>query len=369
MATDMVGKLDCPSDKQVFADALNVKGWAHSEADGDIDISIFIDGELAKSGAREFPRYDVYQQYLSEAAYLSGFIARIGIADLCYGQHTLEVVARNGNGSHSIGKVDFYREPKNKTEKNFLSKLFSRKEQDRAPLLGGAGSVMRGQRKVAENLVRRFIELGRLKENDRILDVGCGVGRVALPLTQYIGPAGMYVGTDNVRESIEYARAHISPRFPNFQFQHSDVRSDVYNPGGKFKASEYRFDLDDDSFDFVFLTSVFTHMKLDGVKNYLSEVARVLSEGGRCFITYFILNGTTVGQINSGASRRTFRHEFDGYFSDVGHFPERAIAYQESVLRKLYGAVGLTIEEPIYLGSWSGLKGFAGQDIIVALKQ
>ena len=46
----------------------------------------------------------------------------------------------------------------------------------------------------------------------------------------------------------------------------------------------------DNSFDLVFLTSVFTHMFAGDVENYLSEISRVLKPGGKCLITWFLLD-------------------------------------------------------------------------------
>ena len=62
------------------------------------------------------------------------------------------------------------------------------------------------------------------------------------------------------------------------------------NPKGRFRASECRFPWDDESFDFVLLTSVFTHMLPADREHYLSEIARVMSRGAKCVITHFILD-------------------------------------------------------------------------------
>ena len=63
-----------------------------------------------------------------------------------------------------------------------------------------------------------------------------------------------------------------------------------YRPKAKFTASNYKFPYEDNFFDFVILQSVFTHMVLDDMKNYLHEISRVLKKGGRSYISYFILN-------------------------------------------------------------------------------
>jgi len=38
--------------------------------------------------------------------------------------------------------------------------------------------------------LRHFIGIGGLEPNERVLDVGCGIGRMAIPLTRYLGAEG-----------------------------------------------------------------------------------------------------------------------------------------------------------------------------------
>lgn len=80
---------------------------------------------------------------------------------------------------------------------------------------------------------------------------------------------------------------NITPKYPNFNFQLADIYNKMYNPQGKYKASDYKFPYANETFDFVFLTSVFTHLLPQDMERYLSEIARVLKKNGRCFITFF----------------------------------------------------------------------------------
>lgn len=44
-----------------------------------------------------------------------------------------------------------------------------------------------------------FVHIGGLKPNHRVLDIGCGIGRMAVPLTQFLDPkTGTYEGVDPV---------------------------------------------------------------------------------------------------------------------------------------------------------------------------
>ena len=97
-------------------------------------------------------------------------------------------------------------------------------------------------------------------------------------------------GIDIAKAGIEWCADKITPRLPNFRFQLIDVYNKHYNQQGACPASQYRFPFEDNTFSFVMLGSVFTHMLPDDLSNYLSEVYRVLEKGGRCLISYFLLN-------------------------------------------------------------------------------
>src|SRR5688572_22585232 len=114
-------------------------------------------------------------------------------------------------------------------------------------------------KQMGEKWRQTLIQFGGLQPHHRVLDVGCGVGRMAVGLTDYLTPPGSYDGFDTVPEGIEWCQRQITPRFPHFRFRHADVYNEHYNARGRFTASEYKFPYADDSFDFVFLASVFTH--------------------------------------------------------------------------------------------------------------
>ncbi|MBD0361051.1 MAG: class I SAM-dependent methyltransferase, partial [Nitrososphaeraceae archaeon] len=123
---------------------------------------------------------------------------------------------------------------------------------------------------IGRDLLHSLIEIAGLKPNERVLDVGCGIGRVAIPLTYYMKGNGCYEGFDIVPHEIKWCKKNITSRYSNFHFQLADIYNGVYNPAGKYKASNYKFPYKDESFDFVFLTSVFTHMLTEDMENYLS---------------------------------------------------------------------------------------------------
>ena len=132
---------------------------------------------------------------------------------------------------------------------------------------------------------------------------------MALPLTRYLSPQGEYYGFDPTVESVRWCTEHITRRYPNFHFELVDLHNEFYSPSGKYRPEDFKFPYEDNSFDFVFLTSVFTHLFPDALRNYFSEVSRVLRSGGRSFITYFLLNPDSVALTDAGKSSLNFVHQ------------------------------------------------------------
>jgi SAM-dependent methyltransferase len=235
----------------------------------------------------------------------------------------------------------------------------------RSAIFVGAGDFV----KIGQEFKNYFIELANLQPSYRVLDVGCGIGRMAIPLTNYLSKEGEYWGFDIVKKGIEWCQSRISPKFSNFHFQHSDVYNKHYNPNGKVQAQNFQFPFDDESFDFVFLTSVFTHMLPSDLENYLSEISRVLKTEGKCLITFFILNEESENLVCSGRSTLDFLYKIQDCLTISENDPEAAIAYREEFVLRLFKKYGLKIVQPIHYGYWCKRDTFLTyQDMIIATK-
>ncbi len=225
-------------------------------------------------------------------------------------------------------------------------------------------------KKTGEEFLRHFVEIGGLKKNDCVLDVGCGIGRMAIPLTGYLSSEGSYEGFDIVAKGINWCTKRITSKFPNFKFQLADVSNPRYHTKGKQKSSAYRFPYEDQSFDFVCLTSVFTHMLPNDVENYLFQISRVLKPNGKCFVTFFLLNPESLSLIDKKRSRFDFKYSYGDCRIEHEDMPENVVSYTEILVRNLYEKNQLMIIEPIHFGSWCGRENFVSfQDIIVATKK
>lgn len=221
-------------------------------------------------------------------------------------------------------------------------------------------------RTVGQEFFRYFTTFGELTPKDRVLEIGCGTGRMALPLTRYLD-GGTYDGFDIAKPAISWCRYVYGRRYSHFHFHYADIRSDLYNRRGREQAETFQLPFPDNAFDFVFLTSVFTHMLPHAVQNYLAEIRRVMKPGGRCLITFFLITPESEHLMQTGGADIEFTGTENVYYVADPEHVEAAVAYPEEVVRDYFRQHGLQIAEPIRYGSWCGRKdGLSFQDIVLA---
>lgn len=187
---------------------------------------------------------------------------------------------------------------------------------------------------IGRDTVGWMIDYEGLKPMHSFLDVGCGIGRMAIPLAEYL-QKGKYHGFDISSWKVAYCRRTVGRKRPDFAFHHADVFNKYYNSRGRTPASEYQFPWGDESFDFVLLTSVFTHMLPADMEHYLSEIARVLRPGGKCVVSYFLSDS------KKGPPYHSVSEVCE--IADV-EFPEHGVIYLEGFVTELYEEHGLQIE-------------------------
>jgi SAM-dependent methyltransferase len=220
---------------------------------------------------------------------------------------------------------------------------------------------------IGEEFALIFRDTAGLGPTDRVLDTGCGIGRMAVPLTRVLEPPGRYDGFDIVDLGIRWCQEEITSRYPHFRFHHVDLFNPAYNPGGTIDPERYRFPFPDQHFDFVIATSVFTHLRPAAMAHYAAEITRVLVDGGRAVLTYCVQNAEALQLTEAGRSHLDFRYRRRGYWTINARLPEDCVAYAEDRVRQVWAANGC--DATIHWGQWCGReRGLTYQDVVVIRK-
>jgi SAM-dependent methyltransferase len=218
---------------------------------------------------------------------------------------------------------------------------------------------------------------GRLAADSRVLEIGCGLGRIAFPLRYVLSDSGSYDGFEICRHKVEFLERTFHRAYPRFHFTWADIHNTYYNPNGKIPGAEYQFPYPDNQFNVVFAASVFTHMLPDAVARYFCESARVLKPNGRCVFSFFLLDQYRPGQPRPLAFAQpafNFDHQHgdqsqDFAVAEPGN-PEQMIAYRLRLIERMACKAKLDFAQPPLPGFWSGSTSnwISTQDLVILSK-
>ncbi len=215
----------------------------------------------------------------------------------------------------------------------------------------------------------RFRDAVQLEPDAHVLDLGCGAGRLAIPICGYLTGRGRYTGFDIAETALAFARRVTQGRCA-IAFHHADLSNPEYRKTGA-DAGSYRFPADNASVDAALATSLFSHLRPADTQAYLKETARVLKPGGRLVMTAFIVTAQDRSALDAGTPRLALQR-LDGvsFAADPRH-PERAIGFDEAAFLSWVDNAGLAVEGEIVRGDWREREPTGGefQDRIVLARR
>ena len=218
------------------------------------------------------------------------------------------------------------------------------------------------------NNLKKFVGI---YEDHNILEIGCGIGRDAIPLTKIISNKGAYLGIDIIKPSIDFCTINIKSKYPNFDFIHFDIKDQLHNPNGIRKTVDIRLPIPDRSIDRVIGWSVFTHLYATDIQHYLNEISRVLKPNGLAYLTVFIVDEAIL-HVARKESRTIYNLKFEHKLTEDCYInnqqcPLGAVAYTRDSLFRMIKAAGLELQRDFLRGSWSGFysEPQEGQDAMV----
>ena len=215
--------------------------------------------------------------------------------------------------------------------------------------------------RVGDEMVARIGSVIDLAKCSRVIDIGCGYGRISAGFIRSTQFNGRYDGFDLLQPHVAWCAEHLGSE--RAAFHYLPIYSERYNPTGTLSQTDVRFDIPTGAADLIVLTSVFTHMYPDDVVHYLHECRRMLGKTGHVYATFFITNARQCSRPN--IHPLPYEHTTFCRFMDREQ-PLHVIAYDEEWLRTQFAAAGLRVEGPIRQGHWSGEpEPFDDQDTVV----
>lgn len=232
--------------------------------------------------------------------------------------------------------------------------------------LGGINPYSPHFAKIGNQFLQFFIDHANIHKESKVLDIGCGTGRIAKAFEGFL-EEGKYAGFDVNDRFVDYCRKTYDK---SFQFDHLDIQHDEYNPNGTINPNNIRLPYNNQSFDFVCAIAVFNHLEFDWVSKYISEISRLLVPNGIFFATMILLNHLSIGSIKE---KQTHPFKFDlrennSWFDYVTR-PLWNVAIKEIPIRRQFVSNKLMIKEPIRYGEWCGSStAITGHDVVIAIK-
>lgn len=219
------------------------------------------------------------------------------------------------------------------------------------------------------HLLRKYVGIN---SGETFLEIGCGIGRDAIPLATHFRDSVRYFGIDIISESINWCSQNITTRYPTFRFRHFDVQDEIHNPRGRLGMDDVALPISNSSVDLIFMFSVATHLLGSELGAYLRLLSASLKPSGRILMSAFLLDPSRKAQLSKAPFTEyllKFAHLISpGIYVEDAERPHAAVAYETDVLLALCKNAGLVkSREPIW-GDWC-LGDFpseeAGQDLLV----
>jgi SAM-dependent methyltransferase len=175
-----------------------------------------------------------------------------------------------------------------------------------------------------------YLSNGFATSTSDIVEIGCGCGRIAHHLRGGWFE-GSYVGIDIDQELLSWSASH----FPStkFTFMLSPHNSATYSGTDAADGAYFSFPKEWKK-DFIYSTSLYTHLLEPELLNYTRESFKVLREGGVMCMSFFCLDSIERG------NRWTFQHRIGEAYVENIKYPEAAVAYARQFIEDLCRSVG-----------------------------
>lgn len=191
-----------------------------------------------------------------------------------------------------------------------------------------------------------------LKRNSRVLDLGCGSGRIARGLLHYLNIEGSYVGIDVNDSAIAWCIDNLSMQNANFSFHYMHINNNYYYNDDNSQRNIYNFSfLKDRKFDCIIELSLFNHLRLEDTVQYLKEIGKRLDKDGVAYLTFFVIDEEFLSFQKRTGQHVGLRRQENGIW--YGYQRQHFFAgYEQHLLQTIFEEAGL-VAIASSKGSWA----------------
>lgn len=181
----------------------------------------------------------------------------------------------------------------------------------------------------------------------KIVDFGCGFGKLAPVSTFFTAPDGSYLGIDIRQDCIDTCSRHYAS-LPRVSFHRSGDYNAMYSekrsPELERSTVEQEWPVQPGSLDLVLSVSVFTHLQERQALHYIELIHRCLKPGGMAILTFHVVEEPRKPPRFRSAEKAHLDRLFDfstrlmpsgNFFTSSPETPEDAIAVNEAGLHLL----------------------------------
>jgi len=216
-----------------------------------------------------------------------------------------------------------------------------------------------------------------INAHSKLLDFGCGVGRVLVSVLKQKPAVGHITGFDILPQVIGFCDAHIASAFPQTSFeliQGSNQHYERYLAMAGDNAPKSHALLRSEhgsAFTAAYAFSVFTHVEIADFRALLTLLAALLERGGTLLFTAFLLTPYSRQAIQDGNTWFSFPDSTTEAQGDVfvGNSADRLgfIAFDLRLVQQMVFEAGLVVTH-VEHGSWAGGNVYFSpsvQDVVV----
>lgn len=276
----IIGSLELPTGPHAYNAWIDVKGWALSlDGTSPLSIECLIDDAVVARLTPDAARTDIAALFPGFAAAAHcGFETRLTIQVLPWqGASTLTVKAVSASprrGEATLATIQIRRQDSVVARANYghvwnAPEVSGSIETARTAVAGTTdiGEYERSGEATAGDIV----ELAAVQPTDRVLEIGCGTGRIGVKLAPR---CGHWIGADVSTNMLAHAREALKGQ-PNVSF----LALNGVDLSG----------IDSESLDVAYCSGVFMHLDEWDRYRYVTEMRRVLKPGGRAYFDNFNL--------------------------------------------------------------------------------